>query len=173
MTNPSANQDETPERRKQLNLERALRAQMATVTGGLAPDVYVNAWWDWLLNLFKEPPQQLKLAEDAIAKTAETLAFAAQAAATREPLSPAAGDARFEGAAWSQWPFNVYAHTYRNYSDWWQNALAAVPKVAPENQRTLEFMARNALETVSPANYLATNPELLDATRAEAGQNLV
>ncbi len=172
MSNPHADDAETPERREQLNLERALRAQMATVTGGLAPDVYVNAWWDWLLNLAKEPPQQLKLAEAAIAKAAETLAFAAQAAATREPLSPAAGDARFEGTAWSQWPFNVYAHTYRNYADWWQDALAAVPGVAPENKRTLEFMARNALEALSPANYLATNPELLDATRAEAGENL-
>src|SRR5260221_513688 len=66
MSNPHADDAETPERREQLNLERALRAQMATVTGGLAPDVYVNAWWDWLLNLAKEPPQQLKLAEAAI-----------------------------------------------------------------------------------------------------------
>jgi len=37
----------------------------------------------------------------------------------------------------------------------------------------LDFVARNALETVSPANYLATNPELLDTTRVEAGENLV
>jgi polyhydroxyalkanoate synthase len=172
-SNPSAQEPETAEHREHEDLQRALRAQMATVTGGLAPDVYVNAWWDWLLNLAKEPPQQLQLAQDAMAKTAETLAFAAQAAAAREPLSPAAGDARFEGTAWSQWPFNVYAHAYRNYADWWQNALAAVPGVAPENKRTLEFMARNALEAVSPDNYLATNPELLDATRAEAGKNLV
>ena len=173
MSNPSADDAETPERREQLNLERALRAQMATVTGGLAPDVYVNAWWDWLLNLAKEPPQQLQLAEDAMAKTAETFAFAAQAAATREPLSPAAGDARFDGTAWSEWPFNVYAHAYRNYADWWQNALSTVPGVAPDNKRTLDFVARNALEALSPANYLATNPELLDATRSEAGENLV
>jgi polyhydroxyalkanoate synthase len=34
-------------------------------------------------------------------------------------------------------------------------------------------MARNAVETLSPANYLATNPELLNATRDEAGQNLI
>jgi len=172
-SNGGAGEAETPERREQLKLERALREQMATITGGLAPDVYVNAWWDWLLNLAKEPPQQRKLAEDAMAKTAETLTFAAQAAATREPLSPAVSDARFEGTAWSQWPFNVYAQGYRNYADWWQNALSAVHGVAPENKRTLDFMARNALEVLSPANYLATNPELLDATRAEAGANLV
>ena len=48
-----------------------------------------------------------------------------------------------------------------------------MPGVAPETERTLDFVARNALEAVSPANYLATNPELLETTRAEAGQNLV
>ena len=37
----------------------------------------------------------------------------------------------------------------------------------------MDFVARNALESISPANYLATNPELLDTTRAEAGENLV
>ena len=62
---------------------------------------------------------------------------------------------------------------YRNYAAWCQNALASVPGVAPSNERTLEFMARNALELVSPANCLATNPELLETTRAEEGANLV
>src|SRR5260221_13971372 len=110
MSNPHADDAETPERREQLNLERALRAQMATVTGGLAPDVYVNAWWDWLLNLAKEPPQQLKLPEAAIAKAAETLAFAAQAPATPEPFAPAGGDAPFEATPLSQLPLNSDAH---------------------------------------------------------------
>src|SRR5580658_5135443 len=31
--------------------ERKLRAQLAAVSGGLAPDDYVSAWWDWYLNL--------------------------------------------------------------------------------------------------------------------------
>jgi len=157
---------------EQRDVERTLRAQLATVTGGLAPDVYVNAWWDWLLNLAKEPPSQVQLIQDAVAKAADSFSFALQAAVA-EPLAPAAGDDRFGGNAWAHWPFNVYAHVYRNYADWWQNALSSVPGVAPTNERTLEFVARNALEAVSPANYLATNPELLDATRAEAGENLV
>ncbi len=173
MSNPRAQVAESPERREQLNLERALRAQMATVTGGLAPDVYANAWWDWLLNLAKEPPQLMRLTQDALAKTADTLAFATQAAASREPLPPAGGDARFSGSGWAEWPFNVYAHAFRNYSDWWQNAVTAMPGVAPDNRRTLEFVARNALEVLSPANHLVTNPELLEATRLEAGENLV
>ena len=145
-------------------MERTLRAQLATVTGGLAPDVYANAWWDWFLNLAKEPPAQLQLMQDAMAKAADNFAFAMQAAVA-EPLTPAAGDDHFGGDAWTRWPFNVYAHTYRNYADWWQKAMSNVPGVAPSNERTLEFVTRNALEAVSPANYLATNPELIEATR--------
>ncbi len=52
-------------------------------------------------------------------------------------------------------------------------AWSGVSGVASDNERTLNFVARNALEVFSPANYLATNPELLEATRAESGQNLV
>ena len=154
------------------DLARALRAQMATLTGGLAPDVYVNAWWDWFLNLAKEPPAQIQLLGDAIAKTADNVSFALRASSA-EPLQPAAADERFSGDAWSQWPFNVYAHAYGNYVDWWQKALTSVPGISPENERTLDFATRNALETVSPANYLPTKPELLHSTRAEAGENLV
>jgi polyhydroxyalkanoate synthase len=164
------------------NLARALRAQMATLTGGLAPDVYANAWWDWLLHLAKDPPKQIALLEDALAKAADTVAFALTAAA--HPVPPVPGVATSGGAAsgtsggtgtsgWSSWPFNVYAHTYQNYAEWWHRALSGVPGVAPQNERTLDFMARNALEFVSPANYLLSNPELLEATRAEAGQNLL
>jgi polyhydroxyalkanoate synthase len=153
-------------------MERALRAQLAGVTGGLAPDVYTNAWWDWYLNLAKEPPKQMRIIEDALAKMADSWTFGLKAASGK-PLPPTEGDARYGGDAWSQWPFNVYARSYRNYVEWWQSAWSNVPGVAPESERTLDFVARNALETISPANYLATNPELLDTTRAEAGQNLV
>ncbi len=169
MTNPSP---ETVKSADAVELELALRAQLAGVTGGLAPEVYTNAWWDWYLNLAKQPPKQAEIMQDALAKLVDSFTFGLKAAAGK-PLSPAEGDARYTGEAWSQWPFNVYARSYRNYVDWWQNAWSNVPGVAPEHERTLEFVARNAQESISPANYLATNPELLDATRAEAGRNLV
>ncbi len=142
------------------------------MTGGIAPDVYVNAWWDWYLNVAKEPPKQLEILQDGLAKAVDIWSFALRAAAG-EKLAPAEGDARFSGAAWSQWPFNLYAHSYRHYVDWWQKAWSNVPGLAPQSERQLDFVARNASETLSPAHYLATNPELLDTTRAEAGENLV
>jgi polyhydroxyalkanoate synthase subunit PhaC len=172
MTKPSVDIAMSTEPQDPAELARALRAQLATVTGGLAPDVYVNAWWDWYLNLAKEPPKQLQIMQDAIAKTVDNWNFGLQAAAG-QPLSPAEGDDRYRGDAWAQWPFNVYARSYHNYVDWCQKAWSNVPGVVPENERTLNFVARTALEAISPANYLATNPDLLETTRAEAGKNLV
>ena len=162
----------TPEPKDQAELARALRAQLATVTGGLAPDVYANAWWDWYLNLARQPPRQLQLLQDAMAKAADSWEFTLRAA-TGQTLAPAAGDDRYKADAWAHWPFNVYAHNYRNLVDFWQKALADVPGVAPTTERTLDFVGRTTLEAASPANYLLTNPELLEATRAEQGQNLV
>ncbi len=153
-------------------LARSLREHLAAVTGGLAPDVYVNAWWDWYLNLAKDPPKQCQILQDAADKAADNWTFALRAAGGK-PLEPVPGDSRFGGDAWSQWPYNVYAHAFKNYADWWQNAWSNVQGVGPASARTLDFIARNAVETVSPANYLATNPELLNATRDEAGKNLV
>ncbi len=151
---------------------KALREQLATVTGGLAPDVYVNAWWDWFLNLAKEPPKQFEIMQEGLGRALENWSFALRAVAG-ETLPPAEDDARFQDEAWSRFPFNVYAHNYRHYVDWWQKAWSNVPGVAPESERQLGFVGRNAMEALSPTHYLATNPELLDTTRAEAGENLV
>ncbi len=172
MTNPSADIAKSTVPPDAAELATALRAQLATVTGGLAPDVYVNAWWDWYLNLAKEPATQLQLMHDAMAKTLDTWTFAVSAA-TGQSSTAAEGDARKGGEAWAQWPFNVYDHTYRNCADWWHKACSTVPGVTPESERTLDFVVRNALEVISPANFLSTNPELLDTTRAEGGANLV
>jgi polyhydroxyalkanoate synthase len=160
---------ETPEQRAAL--ERALREQLAVATGGLAPGDYVNAWWDWYVNVAKQPPKQSEILQDAWAKAMDNWNFALQAA-SGAPMAPSPGDARFSNDVWSRWPFNVYAHSYGNLVDWWQKSWSEVPGVAPKSAQTLDLVARNVLESLSPTNYLATNPELLETTRAEAGANL-
>ena len=162
----------SPDSKNQAEVARALRAQLAMATGGLAPEDYLNAWWDWYLNLAKQPDKQSQILQDALSKAADNWSFAVRAS-SGAPLSPATGDARFGSETWNQWPFNIYAHNYLNVVDWWQKAWSTVPGVASNNARTLDFMGRNIHESFSPANYLTTNPELLETTRAEAGENLV
>ena len=163
---PTASPDSAP----QADVERQLRAQLAALTGGLAPDDYLEAWWQWYLNVATQPPRQAQLAQSAYEKLLDTWQFAAQAA-SGSPLAPERETQGFSDAAWNVWPFNVYARTYANWATWWQQALA--PSAADPKLARAGFAGRLLLEAASPANFLHTNPELLNKTAAESGQNLI
>jgi polyhydroxyalkanoate synthase len=153
-------------------VQRYLRAQLAALTGGLAPDDYLNAWWEWYLNVATHPKRQVQLAQSAYERILDSWQFFASAAGGA-PLAPGGEQLGFTGAAWNAWPFNVYAHTYANWVSWWQQALApAAPAADPKLSRA-SFAGKLLLEAASPANFLYTNPELLNRTAAESGQNLI
>jgi len=88
-----------PTAETQALVQRELRAQLAAVTGGLAPDVYATAWTDWYLNLSKQPTTQLQLMQQAIDKVMDNWNFALRAL-SGQPAAPAAEDPRFASAQW-------------------------------------------------------------------------
>jgi polyhydroxyalkanoate synthase subunit PhaC len=153
-------------------VERQLRAQLAALTGGLAPDDYLNAWWEWYLGVATHPNRQAQLARSAYERILDSWQFFAHAAGGA-PLPP--GGHGFADAAWNVWPFNVYARAYSNWVSWWQQALEPAGSAGgPDAQAArMNFAGRLLLEAASPANFLHTNPELLNKTAAESGQNLI
>ena len=166
--------DPIPPSTPKAEVERQLRAQLAALTGGLAPDDYLNTWWEWYLGVATHPRRQAQLARSAYEKLFDSWQFFAQAAGG-SPLPPGGQELGFSNPAWNVWPFNVYAHTYANWASWWQQALtqhSTAPVTDPKTAR-LNFAGRLLLEAASPANFLNTNPELLNRTAAESGQNLI
>jgi poly[(R)-3-hydroxyalkanoate] polymerase subunit PhaC len=153
-------------------IQRHLRAQLAALTGGLAPDDYLKAWWEWYLKLATQPPRQAQLARSAYEKVLDSWQFMARAAGGA-PLAPGHEELGFSDAAWNVWPFNAYARTYANWTSWWQQALQPPAAPADPELSRLNFAGRLLLEAASPANFLQTNPELLNRTAAESGQNLI
>ncbi|HYB66417.1 MAG TPA: alpha/beta fold hydrolase, partial [Steroidobacteraceae bacterium] len=150
---------------------RHLRAQLAALTGGLAPDDYARAWWEWYLKVATHPPRQAELARSAYEKMLDSWQFAARAA-SGEPLPPGHEDKGFADPAWNVWPFNVYARAYNNWASWWHQALSHQGS-ADHGLARASFAGRLLLDAASPANFLHTNPELLKRTAAESGQNLI
>jgi len=150
---------------------RNLRAQLAALTGGLAPDDYARAWWEWYLKVATHPPRQAELASSAYEKLLDSWQFAARAA-SGEPLAPGHEDKGFGDPAWNVWPFNVYARAYNNWASWWHQALSHHGSTDHGLVRA-SFAGRLLLDAASPANFLHTNPELLNRTAAESGQNLI
>jgi poly[(R)-3-hydroxyalkanoate] polymerase subunit PhaC len=150
---------------------RNLRAQLAALTGGLAPGDYARAWWEWYLKVATHPPRQAELARSAYEKMVDSWEFAARAA-SGEPLPPGHEDKGFADPAWNVWPFNVYARAYNNWASWWHQALTHSGSSDHDLARA-SFAGRLLIDAASPANFLHTNPELLKRTVAESGQNLI
>ena len=153
------------------DVERKLRAQLAALTGGLAPDDYARAWWEWYLNVATHPPRQAALARSAYEKVLDSWEFAARAA-SGQPLAPEDEAKEFADPAWNVWPFNVYARAYNNWASWWHQALTH-PGSTDHGLSRASFAGRLLIDAASPANFLHTNPELLKKTVTESGHNLI
>jgi polyhydroxyalkanoate synthase len=162
----------TEDNAKLENVEREFRAMLAKMTGGLAPQDYGAAFWDWWLNLAKSPAKQAELQQTAIKQAMDLWRFHAEAAQGK-PLAPTeTGDRRFSNPAWQQYPFNVFAQAFQNGLSLLEQSARGVEGVEPRNAQLVEFAARQAAEPLSPANNPLTNPEVLQQTVAERGQNL-
>ena len=154
------------------NVEREFRAMLAKMTGGIAAQDYGAAFWDWWLNLAKSPEKQAELQQTAMKQAMDLWRFNAEAMQGK-PMAPTEnGDRRFANPAWQQYPFNVWAQAFRNGMSLLEQSSREVPGVEPRNAQLVEFAARQAGESLSPTNNPLTNPEVLQQTVAEGGQNL-
>ena len=89
-------------------------------------------------------------------------------------LTPEKGDKRFKHEAWDQNPvFDYLKQSYLLTGDWLKQRLADAEGLSPAERRKLEFLTRNLIEAIAPTNYAATNPEVLQATLDEGGDNLL
>jgi polyhydroxyalkanoate synthase len=155
-------------------LDQQLHAGLSHWTAGISPASVRLAFYDWLAHLAASPVRQRELVQKASEKSVRFTAYAAQAA---DPLlkpfiQPLMQDRRFEHPAWQSWPFNVTYQTFLLTQQWWHNATTGVHGVSRHHEDVVSFSIRQLLDVVSPANYIWTNPEVMDRTMKTGGANL-
>jgi len=158
------------------SIDRALHSIMGRATLGISPASLALAGADWALHLAESPGKWQRLLEKALRKQVRLANYAARVAggATPEPcIEPLPQDRRFSGAGWQNWPFNVIYQGFLLNQQWWHNATTGVGGVSQHHEQVVSFVARQLLDMVSPVNFLATNPEVLETTLAQGGMNLL
>jgi polyhydroxyalkanoate synthase len=81
-------------------------------------------------------------------------------------------DKRFAGQAWRHDPrYNALQRSYRSYSHLLMRAVEAAP-VDEIARGQLRFAMRQVVDAMSPANFLATNPEAIALALETHGQSL-
>ncbi|MDH3693220.1 MAG: alpha/beta fold hydrolase, partial [Gammaproteobacteria bacterium] len=156
-------------------MDRAVHASMGRYTAGLSPEGLAMAYLDWLVHLSMAPGRRARLIEKALRKTVRLNSYATKfmTGVDAEPcIEPLPQDKRFRHESWQQWPFNMFYQSFLLNQQWWHNATTGVRGVSKKNEDIVHFATRQILDMFSPSNFVWTNPEVLQATINEGGQNL-
>lgn len=155
------------------HLDRELRAAVARASRGMSPVELGLAYIDWLAHLALSPGKQALLLQSFINKLSGAGGYALRALVDAGAQPPETRlERRVSAEAWQHWPFNVMARSHQLAKDWWREATSDVDGVSREHLVLMQAVAEQILDMLSPANFLATNPEVLRATAHERGRNL-
>lgn len=153
-------------------IDRALHSAAARMTLGLSPAAMLNAWSDWAVHLAASPGKRLDLMEKAVRKAIRLQLWAL--GDRKEPcIEPLPQDRRFRTDAWRQPPFDYLHQAFLLQQQWWWNATTGVRGVSKDHQSQVAFAARQLLDTMSPANFILTNPDVINAAVKTGGTNFM
>ena len=148
-------------------LDRMFNAYMANFSSGVDPRVIPLTFLDWWVKLLWSPGTHARLSEKAMRKWLRLAMYAGSTLIDPDApvaIEPLPQDRRFRDPAWQRWPFNLMSQSFLLTQQWWANASTGVPALSPRRKNIVDFVTRQALDMVSPANYPFTNPEVLEAT---------
>ncbi len=92
---------------------------------------------------------------------------------TDADLPPMPADRRFRGEAWeANATFDYLRRSYLLAAEWMHGVVESAD-IDPEQRRRAAFYTRQFLSAVSPANFAATNPEVLKRVAETDGKSLI
>jgi polyhydroxyalkanoate synthase len=158
------------------SIDRLTHAIMGRLTSSISPASLALAYFDWAIHLSESPGKWGQLLEKAVRKAIRLNIYAGRVSSGLSSefcIQPLPQDRRFRDEAWQQWPFNLIHQAFLLDQQWWHNATTGVGGVSHHHEQVVSFLTRQLLDIVSPVNFIPTNPEVLDATMREGGQNFV
>ena len=156
--------------------DQRFHAVIARLTGGLSPLALSQAYTDWAGHLLMSPDKQAELTRSAAAASASFLSYclsAGRGIGCPLCIEPLPQDKRFSGEEWRRWPFNLLSQGFLLTQQWWHEAATGVPGVAKHHEDMVAFLARQALDAVSPKNFPLINPEVIAQTFKDGGMNFM
>lgn len=153
-------------------LDHQMQMSIARMTHGFSPASLMLAFADWYLHLSIHPAKQTELAtryKETYIRITELL--------HNKNFSPDLNDKkidkRFRNEAWQQYPFSSIYHSFLSIQELWQTATTNIPGVSKHHEDVVNFTVRQFLDMYSPSNFPFLNPEVIQATIAQNGQNYV
>lgn len=164
-------------------LDQRFQASIARGTLSMSPLQGFLSYIDWSRHLAISPGKQLELLNLAIGQGLALAQYAQRTQTVGIPgtpshhinlnIEPPITDRRFSGPKWNTWPFNMMQLSYLMTEQWWKEATSDIRGVTPHHLDIVRMSAQQILNALSPKNFVASNPEVLQKTLEEQGANLL
>ncbi|HFQ5062573.1 TPA: class I poly(R)-hydroxyalkanoic acid synthase [Vibrio vulnificus] len=93
---------------------------------------------------------------------------------TQSVIEADKGDKRFSNEAWqSEAMYSFIKQSYLLFSKTYMDTIDAIEGLDEKTKERISFFSRQAINALSPSNFIATNPELLKLTIEKNGENLL
>ncbi|WP_407331220.1 class I poly(R)-hydroxyalkanoic acid synthase [Enterovibrio sp. 27052020O] len=121
-----------------------------------------------------QPAAMLQIQMQWWGKQMEIWQNVALAANKANIVSPEKDDKRFQDEGWQDEMFyNFIKQSYLLFGRTYLETINAVEGLDEKAKERLTFFSRQAINAMSPSNFVGTNPELLKLTLEKNGENLV
>jgi len=121
-----------------------------------------------------QPAALLKIQADWWQQQLQIWQNVALSANAEDVIKAEKGDKRFSHEEWQQDVFfNFIKQSYLLFSKTYLETIDSIEGLDEKAKERISFFSRQAINALSPSNYIATNPELLKLTLEQNGQNLL
>lgn len=150
---------------------------LSTGTPILDPMNSVQTWMNSFTHFMRNPDKVFTAQMDLWQKYTQLCSYSFEKLSGEDAtpvISPARGDRRFRGEAWNETFFDFLKQSYLLASETFLETMESIgdQMEEAEKQKAL-FFAKQFIDTMSPSNFVMTNPEILAETMNSGGANLV
>lgn len=153
-------------------LDDTFQGFLSKSTMGLSPIALALAGADWAMHLAASPGRQMVLGQRALALSQQAMVTAASPPQDANGQPMVDNDNRFTDPSWQEWPFSALKESFKANSTWWREAVQ-VDGMSRHHTHMVEFFTRQLTDTLTPSNWLVTNPEALNKAKETQGQSLI
>ncbi len=160
---------------------RFIEGQSTEKASGEVDPLNIAPSFGELLRVLIDNPKQLAdatleywTAQAALMQQTTLKLLGADDVTSARPAHMASPGKRFEHKQWSENAlFDFIKQSYLLTAGSVQDAVHSVGDMDPKERRKVDFYTRQFVEAMNPANFFALNPEVLEATATQKGENLV
>lgn len=141
--------------------------------GQLNDNRFATAWQKYLQSIGEQPELLAELSRKHAERQSQLLNEISTTNGNAETAEPTGRpDPRFSHEAWSSNPFFRYLKDSYLLNSELIRETAAAANIDASDRRALDFMLEQMIAAMSPANFPATNPEVIATTLESKGENL-